>query len=110
MLLAQLNACSVAPAQNVAATVAETVAPAPAMKAATAALSAEADAALKQAEQNVSEARAQRALWIAAAQELDKARAAAKAFDSGATLLHAREASALCTLSLQQKQAPPVSW
>ncbi|HEX9390441.1 MAG TPA: hypothetical protein VF928_03920 [Usitatibacteraceae bacterium] len=74
------------------------------------ALSPEADSALKDAEQNVREARAQRALWIAAVEELQKARAAARVFDSEATLAHAREVVTLCALSLQQKQAPPVSW
>jgi hypothetical protein len=74
------------------------------------ALSAEAELALKAAERSVLEARLQRALWIAAVEELDKARAAAKALNSEATLKHAREANLLCALSLQQKQAPPVSW
>lgn len=74
------------------------------------ALSAEADNALKTAEQNVVEARIQRALWIAAVEELDKARAAAKALDSEGTLKHAREVILLCALSLQQKQVPPVAW
>ena len=84
--------------------------PAPATKSPATAISAEADSALKAAEQNVIEARIQRSLWIAAVDELEKARAAARAFDSEATLTHAREVILLCTLSLQQKQAPSVSW
>ncbi len=84
--------------------------PVPVKNAPATALSTEADSALKAAEQNVIEARIQRSLWIAAVEELEKARAAAKAFDSEATLTHAREVILLCTLSSQQKQAPSVSW
>jgi hypothetical protein len=79
-------------------------------KAAPTALNAEAESALKAAEQSVIEARIQRSLWTAAVEELDKAQLAAKSFDSEATLLHAHEAIALCALSLQQKKAPPVGW
>lgn len=84
--------------------------PVPVKNAPATALSTEADSALKAAEQNVIEARIQRSLWIAAVEELEKARAAAKAFDNEATLTHAREVILLCTLSSQQKQAPSVSW
>jgi len=74
------------------------------------ALSAEADAALKAAELSVSEARLKRALWTAAVKQLSLARDAARTFDSATTLSHAREAIALCNLSLQQLSAPPVKW
>jgi Tfp pilus assembly protein PilN len=74
------------------------------------ALTEEAEAALKAAEQSVIDARNKRALWTAAVEHLAKAREAAKNFDSGATLSHARETIALCALSLQQLSAPPVKW
>ena len=73
-------------------------------------LTTEADNALKAAEQTIIETRVRRALWSAATEQLDRARAAAKTFDSDLTLKHAREAIALCQLSLQQKKSPPVTW
>jgi len=73
-------------------------------------LTAEADSALKAAEQSVVEARVKRALWIAAEVHLQKARAAAEVFDSTATLMHAKEVVALCALSIQQTTLPPVKW
>lgn len=73
-------------------------------------LTAEAAAALQAAEQSVIEARVRRALWTTAVEELAKARAAAKLFDSSATLIHAREAVALCELSIKQTSSPPVTW
>ena len=74
------------------------------------ALSEEADTTLKAAEQSVTEARIRRALWTAAVEELERARAAAKVLDSDATLRHAREVIALCGLSIAQLSAPPVKW
>lgn len=73
-------------------------------------LTAEAAAALQAAEQSVIEARVRRALWTTAVDELAKARAAARVFDSTATLTHAREAVTLCELSIKQTSAPPVTW
>ncbi|MEP7154270.1 MAG: hypothetical protein ABI905_00750 [Betaproteobacteria bacterium] len=73
-------------------------------------LTEEADSALKAAEQSVIEARAKRSVWTAAVEHLDKARAAAKNFDSKGTLEHAKEVVALCTLSIQQTLLPPVKW
>jgi hypothetical protein len=73
-------------------------------------LSVEAMAALQAAEQSVIEARVRRALWTTAVDELAKARAAAKIFDSANTLVHAREAVTLCELSIKQTAAPPVTW
>ena len=73
-------------------------------------LTAEADAALKAAEQSVIEARVKRALWTSAVEQLQKARAAAQVFDSTATLLHAKEVVALCALAIQQTTLPPVKW
>lgn len=74
------------------------------------ALSDDADAALKTAEQSVTEARIKRALWTAAVVELERARSAAKQFDSAATIKHAREVVALCGLSIAQLSAAPVKW
>jgi len=74
------------------------------------ALSAESASALQAAEQSVSDARAKQALWSTAVTQLELARAAAREFDSEATLKHAREAIALCVLSVQQMSAPPVKW
>jgi hypothetical protein len=81
-----------------------------AVPAAPTALSEEADATLKAAEQSVLEARIKRALWTAAVEELNRARLAAKGFDSVATLRHAREAIALCELSIAQLSKAPVTW
>ena len=75
-----------------------------------AALTPEAESALQAAEQRVAEARAKRSLWTAAVEHLDKARAAAKVFDSKATLEHAKETIELCALSIQQLLLPPVKW
>ena len=101
-----LYGCVTAPAPVVIApVVASIVVPAkPSM------LTLEADNALKAAEQTIIETRVRRALWTAATEQLDRARAAAKTFDSDLTIKHAREAIALCQLSLQQKQLPPVTW
>lgn len=74
------------------------------------ALTEEAAAALLAAEQRVTEARLKRSLWIAAVEHLDKARAAAKVFDSELTLVHAKETIELCLLSIAQLQSPPVKW
>ncbi len=74
------------------------------------ALSAEAADTLTAAEQKVIEARVKRSLWIPAVEQLNKAREAAGRFDSEATILHAREAIALCTLSIAQLESPPVRW
>ena len=74
------------------------------------ALTDEADTTLKAAEQSVTEARIKRALWTAAVVELERARTAAKGFDSVATLQHAREAIALCGQSIAQLSKPPVTW
>jgi hypothetical protein len=74
------------------------------------ALTADADAMLKAAEQSVVEARIKRSLWTAATEQLAKAKAAAKVFDSEATTKHAREVIALCELSNKQINDAPVAW
>jgi hypothetical protein len=73
-------------------------------------LTAEAEGALKAAEQSIVEARVKRALWTAAIEQLTLARNAAKLFDSETTLKHAREVVALCQLSAQQATNQPVLW
>jgi hypothetical protein len=74
------------------------------------AITSDAEAVLKAAEQSVVEARVRRTLWTAASEHLEKAKAAAKKFDSEATIKHAREVIALCELSNQQPSDVPVSW
>ena len=74
------------------------------------ALTDEAEAVLKAAEQSVVEARIKRALWSAAVEELTRAQAAAKTFDSASTILHARKVVALCDLSIAQLSKAPVKW
>ncbi len=73
-------------------------------------LSAEAENTLKTAEQSVIEARVKRVLWSTAVEQLAQAKAAAKIFDSEATLKHAKEVIALCDLSSRQAQLAPVAW
>lgn len=105
LLLAVLvGGCAVQEAPKMPVVVPVTLAPKPV------ALTAEADAALKAAEQSVTEARIKRALWIAAVEELKRAQAAAKDFDSVATLAHASETIALCSLSVAQLSKAPVKW
>ncbi len=101
-----LNGCVVTESQKTPVVVA---APAP-TPTKLSALTAEADTILKAAEQSVIEARIKRALWTAAVAELERARSAAKVFDSVATSRHAREVIALCGLSVAQLSAAPVSW
>ena len=72
------------------------------------ALTEEAETTLKAAEQSVIEARVKRTLWTAAVVELDRARTAAKRFDSNTTVRHAREVIALCDLSIAQLSKAPV--
>ncbi len=67
-----------------------------------------AESSLNAAEQSVIEARVKRALWTAAVEELDRARMAAREFDSNATVRHAREVIALCDLSIAQLSKAPV--
>ncbi len=84
------------------------VMPAPAAK--PTALTADAATALRAAEQSIEDARAKGALWTSALRQLELARAAAREFDSEATLAHAREAVTLCGLSARQLSEPPVKW
>ena len=83
--------------------------PAPAPVVSTPAPSAdEARALLAQAETDIQRARARRALWLKAWESLLAARKAAAANDYSATIRHAREASELAQLGLEQLAYPAV--
>ncbi len=68
----------------------------------------EARALLAQAETDVQRARAKRALWLKAWEELLDARKSAAANDFSATIRHARAASELAQLGLEQLAYPAV--
>ena len=73
-----------------------------------AAASQEAKALLAQAETDIQRARARRALWQKAWESLVAARASAAARDDAATASHARRASELAQLGLEQLAYPAV--
>jgi hypothetical protein len=73
-----------------------------------AAAAEEAKALLAQAETDVQRARTRRALWQKAWESLLAARAAASARDDAATARHARRASELAQLGLEQLAYPAV--
>ena len=81
---------------------------APAVSAPRAPSADEARALLAQAETDVQRARARRALWLKAWEDLLAARKAAAASDYGATIRHARRASELAQLGLEQLAYPAV--
>ena len=84
-------------------------APAPApLVAAPVASADEARALLAQAETDIQRARAKRALWLKAWESLLAARKAAAASDFSATIRHARIASELAQLGLEQLAYPAV--
>src|SRR5438552_796005 len=100
--------CAV-PAREVAAT------PPPAPKAASiapfrddAALAEEAKALLAQAETDVQRARAKRALWLRAWEDLLSARRAMASSDAVTAIWHAKRASELAQLGLEQLAYPAV--
>lgn len=68
----------------------------------------EARALLAQAETDIQRARARKALWAGAWEVLVAARAANGSQDSAATIRHARRASELAQLGLEQLAYPPV--
>src|SRR6266849_4103986 len=70
--------------------------------------SLDARALLAQAETDVQRARAKRALWLKAWESLLAARKAAAASDYSATIRHARYASELAQLGLEQLAYPAV--
>lgn len=69
----------------------------------------EAKALLAQAETDIQRARAKRALWLKAWESLVLARQSAAARDSAATVLHAKRASELAQLGLEQLAYPAVN-
>jgi len=73
-----------------------------------AALAEEAKALLAQAETDVQRARAKRALWLKAWEDLLSARRAAASKDHGTAIRHARRASELAQLGLEQLAYPAV--
>ena len=105
LLAALVSGCAVQEAPKApVAVILEAPAPKPV------ALTEDAANALNVAEQSVIEARIKRALWTVAVEELQRARSAAQGFDSLTTLRHAREAIALCELSIAQLSEAPVKW
>ena len=74
----------------------------------TAAAAAEARALLAQAETDVQRARAQRALWLRAWEDLVAARQALAANDNDAAIRLAKGASEMAQLGLEQRAYPPV--
>jgi multidrug efflux pump subunit AcrA (membrane-fusion protein) len=73
------------------------------------ALEQEARALLAQAETDIQRARAKRALWLKAWEALVLARQAAESKDNAATVRHARRASELAQLGLEQLAFPAVN-
>jgi hypothetical protein len=106
---AGLAACVTAPPEAPPApvAVAAPVAPAPPPPDPGIAL-AEARALLAQAETDVQRARARRALWLKAWEDLVAARQAVAAGDAPSAIVHARRASELSQLGLEQLAYPAV--
>jgi hypothetical protein len=71
-------------------------------------LAEEAKALLAQAETDVQRARAKRALWLKAWEDLLAARQAVASRDHGTAILHAKRASELAQLGLEQLAYPAV--
>lgn len=78
--------------------------------AASLALSAAAIEALASAEQAITAARRQNALWTRAAEAFALAQGAARRMDSDAALRLATEARELANLGIQQKSYPPLKY
>jgi hypothetical protein len=97
-----------APAPQAAAPAIPPEASAAARKARQAQLEAEARALLAQAETDVQRARARRALWLKAWEDLVEARKDVAAADFESAIAHARGASELAQLGLEQLAYPPV--
>ena len=100
--------CSMTPheAVEVPATASQPAIAAPARD--DAALAEEARALLAQAETDVQRARAKRALWLKAWEELLAARHAVASRDPDTAILHAKRASELAQLGLEQLAYPAV--
>jgi ribosome-binding protein aMBF1 (putative translation factor) len=95
------------PAQQASASVAQQQ-PEPERAAAQAKLAAEARALVAQAETDVQRARAKRALWLKAWEDLLAARQAVAGTDYAQAITRAREASELAELGLEQLAYPAV--
>src|SRR4051812_30409718 len=107
-LLLVLGGCT-APSPEVpeqAAAVPQATAPAPVKEPAS--RLEEAKALLAQAETDIQRARAKRALWLKAWEDLLAARRARAASDHPATIRHAKRASELAQLGLEQLAYPAV--
>jgi hypothetical protein len=100
--------CSMAPREVVEApaTASQTAIAAPARD--EAALAEEAKALLVQAETDVQRARSKRALWLKAWEDLLAARQAVASRDHDTAILHAKRASELAQLGLEQLAYPAV--
>jgi hypothetical protein len=104
-----LAGCAFAPESTPTPEPARVVAPSgPSAEALAAAAAEEAKALLAQAETDVQRARAKRALWQKAWEDLIAAREAAAARDHARTARHARRASDLARLGLEQLTYPAV--
>jgi len=101
-------ACAAPEPPAVQAPVAPPIVAAPAPARDDNALAEEARALLAQAETDVQRARARRALWLKAWEDLLAARSAVAAHDSGAAIRYAKHASALAQLGLEQLAYPAV--
>jgi hypothetical protein len=104
-----LAACATAPEPPAAPESPRAVVPAgPSPEALAAAATEEAKALLAQAETDVQRARAKRALWLKAWEDLVVAREAVAAKDHPRAARHARSASELARLGLEQLTYPAV--
>jgi hypothetical protein len=115
LLAAALLAAGCAVPESVPAPTPQSAAPAISPEAAAAArkarqaqLEAEARALLAQAETDVQRARARRALWLKAWEDLVDARKDVATADFESAIAHARGASELAQLGLEQLAYPPV--
>ncbi|MGZ5035384.1 MAG: hypothetical protein ACXWG1_17205 [Usitatibacter sp.] len=72
-------------------------------------LAEEAKALLAQAETDIQRARAKRALWLKAWEDLLAARQAVASHDPGSAIAHAKRASELAQLGLEQLAYPAVN-
>jgi hypothetical protein len=108
VLLVVLGGCVAPPAEVAAPVAAAPQPPAPAPERPPASRLEEAKAMLAQAETDIQRARAKRALWLKAWEDLLAARRAMAANDAAATINHAKRASELAQLGLEQLAYPAV--
>jgi hypothetical protein len=108
VLLLLLGGCVAPPGEVTEPVAAAPQAPAPAPPRPSASRLEEAKAMLAQAETDIQRARAKRALWLKAWEDLVAARRAMAANDHVATINHAKRASELAQLGLEQLAYPAV--